>query len=138
MKRDRGTGSLYRQTGCATWSMKFSVDGKIVRKSTGETDKRLALIALNKQVREVAAGAFVGAGTFRVRVAELAEGYLRDYRINPKKSIGHAKSRWEHHLAPFFSTLRASAVTSDIMAGMLTRGFRKAHRPRQSTVNWLH
>ena len=40
----------------------------------------------------------------RITVAELADDFLRDYRINERKSIDDAEARWKLHLKPFFGT----------------------------------
>ena len=36
MGRRRGTGSIFKQPGCKTWTIKFSARGKTVREATGE------------------------------------------------------------------------------------------------------
>jgi len=52
----------------------------------------------------------------RTKVDELAEMFLRDYRINGKKSLGDGEARWKHHLMPFFGGMRALDVTSEQLA----------------------
>ena len=58
----------------------------------------------------------MGPVTERIRIDELAEEFLRDYRINGRKSIDDVEARWNLHLKPFFSGKRAVEVTSDLLA----------------------
>jgi integrase len=41
---------------------------------------------------------------------------VRDYRINGRKSLADAEARWNHHLKPFFGSMRAVDVTSEQLA----------------------
>ena len=47
---------------------------------------------------------------------ELADDYLRDYRINAKKSIRHAELQWRKRLKPFLGIYRAVQVASEAVA----------------------
>src|SRR5439155_23791146 len=49
------------------------------------------------------------------RVANLAEAFLRDYRINRRKSMEHAERRWKKHLEPFFGIMRVADVNSSVI-----------------------
>jgi integrase len=115
MSRRKGTGYLYKQSGCATFMLKYYRDGKCIREATGLTYYKAARQKLNQRLTQVADGTLPGLRMERIRVDELVEDFLRDYRINGRKSLGHAKARWRKHLAPFFSTLRVADVTSDVI-----------------------
>jgi integrase len=52
----------------------------------------------------------------RIRIEELAQDFLRDYRINGRKSLRDAEARWRLHLQPFFGNVRAKEVSSDLVA----------------------
>jgi integrase len=71
---------------------------------------------LQRRLGEIGTGAFVGPELDRVTIEELANDYLRDYRINDKKSIEHAAFRWTKHLRPFFGVYKAVQVTSESVA----------------------
>jgi integrase len=47
-----------------------------------------------------------------VKVDELAEEFLRDYKINERKSYEDVEARWRLHLRPFFGNMRAIHVTT--------------------------
>ncbi|HEY1759967.1 MAG TPA: site-specific integrase [Bryobacteraceae bacterium] len=115
MRRPRGTGRIYQQKGSSIWWIKFYRNGEPFRESTGTSDKRKAIRALNLRLAEVTIGKFVGPQIERILISELAEDLLRDYRINGKSSIDDAESRWELHLKPFFGSLRATQVTSSLV-----------------------
>jgi hypothetical protein len=59
---------------------------------------------LNHRLAEVTTGKFLGPDVERMGVAELAEDFLRDYRINAKSSFDDAEARWRLHIQPFFGS----------------------------------
>jgi integrase len=85
------------------------------RESAETADRREALDVLKRRVAEVNTGNVAGTDAKRVRIAELAEDFLRDYRINGKSSEADAEARWRLHLNPFFGSHRAIRVTSDLL-----------------------
>lgn len=116
MPRPRGTGSVYRQKGSALWWIKYYRNGKPYRESTHTQDEGKAKDFLKHRLAEITTGSFVGPRTERIGVEELAEDFLRDYRINGRKSLCDAEARWRLHLQPFFGNLRAVQVSSDLVA----------------------
>ena len=82
---------------------------------------------------QVTTGTHPGLEIERVKVDELAEDFLRDYRINGKKSIDDVEARWRLHLAPVFGGMRAAYVTSKHLAGYVDQ--RKQEGAANATVN---
>jgi len=115
MSRPRGSGRIYQQKQSTIWWIQFYRNGKMYRESTGTSDKRKATKILGRRLAEVSTGTFVGPDVERVRIAELAEDFLRDYRINGKASLDDAEARWRLHLEPIFGQVKPSAVTSDLL-----------------------
>ena len=112
-KRPRGTGSiLVRKRSPFLW-IQYHRDGKPYRESAGTSDRKKAQRMLQQRLNEVASGNFLTPQDRKVRVSELAEGFLRDYKINERKSLDDAQTRWDLHVKPVFGHLRANAVTSD-------------------------
>ena len=66
----------------------------------------------------------------QVQVEELADGFIREYRINGRKSLEDADTRWNSHLKPFFGVLRAVDVTSELI-GTWTLGSDRGPQMRQ-------
>ncbi len=116
MPRPRGTGCLYRQKGSAVWWVKYYRGGRAYRESTRTTNRRKAEMFLRRRLAEVTTGLFFGPRVERIRVQELAEDFLRDYRVNGRKSYDDAEARWRLHLKPFFGHLRAADVGTDLIA----------------------
>jgi hypothetical protein len=61
---------------------------------------------LKVRLAEITYGTFVGPQAERVRVEELADDLLREYRINGRKSMDDVETRWKLHLKPFFGVMR--------------------------------
>lgn len=116
MSRHRGTGSIYRQPGCKTWTIKYYRNGRPVREATGLPDYQAARQKLNQRLNQVTEGTFISPKMERTTVQALAEYFLRDYRINGRRSYGHAETRWRKHLQPFFGTMRAADASSAVIA----------------------
>ena len=112
MPRPRGTGSVYLQNGSVVWWVKYYRNGKPYRESTHKTNEREAQDFLKQRMGEIVTGNFYGPKSERVRIEELADDFLRDYRINGKRSLDDAEARWKLHLKPFFGDFKAIDVSS--------------------------
>ena len=133
MSRPRGSGRIYQQKQSTIWWIQYYRNGKMYRESTGTTDKRKATRILGNRLAELSTGTFAGPAVERIRIAELAEDFLRDYRINGKASIDDAEARWRLHLEPFFGQVRASAVTSDLLDRYVDH--RQQEGAKNATIN---
>lgn len=131
--RPRGTGSLYHQKGSAAWWVKYYRNGKAYRESTHKTDEKEAQDFLTRRLGEIVTGNFSGPKTERVRIDELADDLLRDYRINGKRSLGDVEARWKLHLKPFFGDLKAVDVSSDLVARYVDK--RQGQKAKNATIN---
>ncbi len=109
----RGSGRIYRQKGCAKWTIQYYRNGKRIRESTGTDDYKEAAKKLAMQLAKIKAQTFVDPKIERVRVSELAEPFFRDQRINKRKGIKLATQRWTNHVEPFFGAMRVVNVGSD-------------------------
>jgi integrase len=131
MSRLKGTGCLYLRG--RFWYAKYSRNGKAFFESTKKTDRRKAEKFLHQRLAEIATGTFSGPRIEKIRVSELAEDFLRDYRINNKKSLIAAELRWRKHLEPVFSQLRVNHVTSDVLSAYIDR--RQEAKAKNATIN---
>jgi integrase len=129
MSRRYGTGSVYKRSGCKTWTIKFYQNGRCIRESTGEIDYQAARQKLNSRLGQIANGAAVDLHLDRVSVADLAQDLIRDYRVNGRKSIGHVEARWELHLQPFLGHLRAAQISTNTLNQYVD------HRKQQGAAN---
>jgi hypothetical protein len=94
MSRPRGTGRIYNQKQSSILWIQYYRDGKMHRESTGTADKRKATRVLSRRLAEISTGSFTAPDVARIRISELAEDFLRDYRINGRSSIDDAEARW--------------------------------------------
>jgi len=112
-RRPKGTGSIYQRPDSAVFWLKYSKNSKPYRESSQTADRRKAERMLKVRLSEITSGTFVGPQAERIKVDELAEDFIREYRINGRKSIDDATTRWNLHLKPFFGGMKAIDVTSD-------------------------
>ncbi len=131
MSRPKGTGCVYQRGD--VWWLKYSRYGRSYRESTHTSDKRKAEKMLKIRLAEITSGTFVGPQAERVRIEELAEGFLREYRINGRKSIDDVDARWKLHLKPFFGVMRAIDVTSELIARYVDS--RQRQNAKNATIN---
>jgi len=133
MSKRRPKGCIYQRPDSSVWWIKYSLNGKSFRESTRSENRRKAVKLLDRRLGEIGTGAFVGPEVEKVTVNELADDYLRDYRINGKKSVGHAEFRWTKHLRPFFGIYRAVQVTSEAVARYIES--RQDQKAANATIN---
>ena len=108
----RGNGSLRLPPNSRNYQLVYYRHGKLYRESSHTSNERKARRLLQRRVAEAGSDFFVSPETRRIKVAELAEDFLRDYQLAERKTTADAKARWEHHLEPVFAHLPAAAVTS--------------------------
>ncbi len=133
MKRKKGTGSVYKRKGSPVWWIKYHRHGRPFRESTHTTDSRMAERMLRTRLAEINQGTFVGPLLERTKVDDLATMFVRDYRINGRKSLTDAEARWNHHLKPFFGSMRAVDVTSEQLARYVDK--RQQEQAANATIN---
>jgi integrase len=133
MPRTRGSGSIYKQKNSAVYWVKYYRNGQAFRESTHSTSKQEAGDFLKKRLGEIATGNFYGPLAERVTVSELADDFLRDYRINERKSVDDVEARWRLHLCPFFGHMKATEVSSDLIARYVDR--RRQQKASNATIN---
>lgn len=140
MKRDRRyarrAGSVYERRDSPFWWITFSLSGKKFYENTkipvSETGSRKrAEDELKKKLHD--SNRYAVSDTHNVTVADLAADYITDYVNNGRKSIGHAKSRWNEHLKPFFGICKASRVTGELVERY--KQFRLEEKASNATVN---
>lgn len=131
--KPQARGSIYRRENSAMWWIKYYRHGRVFRESTKTTDESKAAKVLNTRLAEINQGTFMGPQLERTKVDELAEMFVRDYRINGKKSVDDAEARWTRHLKPFFGSMRAVDVTSEQLARYVDK--RQQEQAANATIN---
>ena len=133
MRRARGSGSIYQQKGPEVYWIKYYKNGKAYRESCRSKNRQDAVDLLRKRLAEITLGTFSGTKIERIKVEELAEDFLRDYRVNGRKSIDDVQARWDFHLKPFLGHFRAVEVSSDLLSRFVDR--RQQEEAANATIN---
>lgn len=102
-------GTIYKR-GNLFWVQYFR-NGKCFRESSGSIRKADAKRLLNAREGEIAKGGVPGVLFDKTTFEELAENFLRDYRINERKTLVKAE-RSVNHLTRFFKGMRAVDITT--------------------------
>jgi len=105
-------GMIYKRGN--VWWIKYYRNGDPYRESSESTKKMVAKKLLDRREGEIAQGKMPSIQFDKVTFDELADGFLRDYRINQKKSLVRAE-RSVNHLKTFLEGARASAITTPII-----------------------
>ena len=112
-------GMIYQRGN--VWWIKYYRNGRYYRESTKTTKKMVAQKLLERREGEIAQGKMPSILFEKVTFEELAEDFLRDYRINQKRSLVRAE-RSVNHLKKFFENYKATQiVTSRINEYVETR-----------------
>ncbi len=102
-------GMIYKRA--KIYWLKYYRNGKPYRESTKSNKEADAKRLLKKREGEISEGKLPGVYFDKVRFDELAEDFLRDYRINGKKSLVRAE-RSVNHLKAEFEGIRATEITT--------------------------
>lgn len=133
VKWPRNTGSIFQMKDSNMLWVKYYRNGKAIRESARSPKHSEAAKLLRKRLGEVSTGSFVGLRREKIRITELADDLIREYRINGRKSIDDLQARWDLHLKPFFGLLRAVEVSSDLVARYIDQ--RQQEGAQNATVN---
>ncbi len=114
-------GSIYKRG--KTYWIQYYRNGKPYRESTKSKKEADAKRLLKRREGEISAGKLPGVYFDKVKFDELAEGLLRDYRINQRKatervklSVGHLKRYFEGYRVPEITTPRIEAYIEGRLA----------------------
>jgi integrase len=102
-------GMIYKR-GNTFW-LKYYRNGKPYYESTKSDKETEAKKLLKKREGEISDGKLPGVYFDRVKYEELEEDFLRDYRINQKKSLIRAEKSTDH-LKGYFEGFKVSRITT--------------------------
>jgi integrase len=123
-------GIIYKR-GNIFW-IKYYRHGKPFFESTHTKKESEAKRKLKLREGQIEEGRFAGLKPERIRIEELAEDLINDYRMNAKKSLSRAK-RSLKHLKAYFNSCKAVDITTDkVNAYIVNRQDKKA---TNATIN---
>ena len=106
----RGQGRTFKRGG--VYWIAYYHRGKEKRESVGSDKESDARRMLRERLRTAGTTAFTDPKVERVTFDELAEAYLRDYRINERRSLRDA-ARSVRQLKTMFTGMRACDIDAD-------------------------
>lgn len=109
-KRERGSGSIFKN-GSAVWWVKFYVRGIPKRESSHSTDYEAAKKLLRRRLAEVETRTFVMRTN--VKVDELIDDMVAEYKRERRKSLSFLEMRWKNHLEPFLGRMKVDDINTD-------------------------
>ncbi len=136
----RGNGRVYLRGG--VWWIAYYHRGREIRESSkgylfrgkpsDGTNEAAAWSMLRERLRTAGTGSFVGPDAERLTFEDLAAMYLNDYRLNGRRSLGHAE-RQVDVLRGVFGLDRALNITTDRIAAYTAQ--RLADKVAPATIN---
>lgn len=94
------------------WWIRYTVNGKTFRESSGSARKSDARTLRNRRLGEAGRGRLIGPSAERVTFEDMAKLIEQDYRINRRKSVRRLESSLTN-LRAFFRHFRALNITTD-------------------------
>jgi integrase len=107
MARKPKLGSIYKRG--RIWWIKFYKHGnpRPFRESSGSTDSKEAERLLKQRQGEIVTGQFAGLGPERIRIRQLLDELVEDYKDRSIKSLDKCVCRIDKHLRPALGDIRA-------------------------------
>ena len=103
-------GSLYKRGN--VWWLKYYVNGRPVRESSGSTKRSLAVRLLKEREGKVVKGEPISLRADRILVDEALQDLLDDYRVNERKSLERAEVSVKR-LIECFGGRRVNTITTE-------------------------
>lgn len=116
MNKSEGVGRMYSRPNSPHLWLYYCHNGKVFRRSAGTDSPKEAKKKLQDFIKEVGQGSYRGGKAERIKVQELADDLLTDYKINNRSSLHYVKARWELYLKNIFGHYRASDVSTSLIS----------------------
>jgi integrase len=123
-------GSIFRRrhfkkgkvTQGLVWWVQFSRGGRKIRESSGSKKRAVAVQLLKKREGQISVGLPITQKTGTVKMNELFEDEVTDWKVNGRRSTRDLERRIKHHLLQFFYGKRAESIsTADVRKFILMR-----------------
>ena len=114
------------------WWIKYYVNGRPIRESTGTDKETLARRMLQERVGRVAAGLPVLPRADRILYDDLAKDLRQDYQATGRRNPTEAEYRLKH-LDAFFRGARAAAITPAVATEYVIK--RQREKASNATIN---
>jgi integrase len=129
MKR-RGGGSIYKR-GDIYW-IKYYKAGRPIRESSESNLERDAKTLLNRRMGAIAAGQPIAPRAERVRVDELLDDLITEYKVNGRRSLRRAEQSVAH-VRDYFGGYRAQSLDTAHVRDYIAK--RQTEQVSNATIN---
>lgn len=119
-REEEEMGHLYKQKSSRVWWVKYYVNGRPIRESTGTESEREAGRFLKLREGAVASGTLLAPRLDRIRYDELAVDLRTHYRTTGRRHLEEVEDRVVH-LDRFFGGRRAVSVAPDIVTAYVAK-----------------
>jgi len=133
VNKSEGVGRVYSRPNSPFLWLYYCTNGKVFRRSAETSSIKQANNKLKDLIKEVGQGSYRGGKAERIKVQELADDLIRDYKINGKKSLDDVESRWKLHLKDFFAHYRANDITTSLVSRYIEK--RQTEEASNGTIN---
>jgi hypothetical protein len=123
-------GMIYKRG--KVWWIKYHRNGKPFRESSKSTKKMVAERLLKRREGDIAQGKISGIQFEKVSFDDLAKEYIKDYRINQKKSILRAEIS-VNHLKKHFEGMKVPNISSPMINSYIKN--RLIDKATNATIN---
>ena len=118
-----------------TWSVRYYVDGHPVEMPAGTEDHDDAVTFLRKKMATLNEHEHMSAHPERVRVGQLFDLLLQYYRTQERRSTYDVERKIESRLRKYFGNLKATDVTTAVIAEYIRRRRAGKPKPANGTIN---
>jgi integrase len=123
-------GMIYKRG--KVWWIKYHRNGKSFRESSKSTKKMVAERLLKRREGDIAQGKIPGIQFEKVSFDDLAKEYIKDYRINQKKSVLRAEIS-VNHLKKHFEGMKVPNISSPMINSYIEK--RLIDKATNATIN---
>ena len=123
-------GMIYKRG--KVWWIKYHRNGKAFRESSKSTKKMVAERLLKRREGDIAQGKIPGIQFEKVSFDDLAKEYIKDYRINQKKSLLRAEIS-VNHLKKHFEGMKVPNISSPMINSYIEK--RLSDKATNATIN---
>lgn len=138
------TGSVFRKAykdrsgrtrHSRTWTVRYYSGGRFTERASGTDDYDEAVIFLRKEVAKAHEQQHLTAHPERVRMGQLFDLLLEDYRTQERHSTYDVERKIESRLRKYFGTRKAMDITSAVLKDYVRARRAEKSKPTNGTIN---
>jgi integrase len=133
VNKSDGVGRVYSRPNSPFLWVYYCHNGKVFRRSAETDSIKLANQKLQDLIKEVGQGSYRGGKAERIKVQELADDLVRNYKTKKHTSLPDLEARWGLHLKDFFGHYRVNDVSTSLVERYKEK--RQAEQAADASIN---